>query len=139
MESRAVQTDLPTHPEWRVASEHVVRQEFAQDLQKALQRAIPKNISPYSKVTVLMVTWKQSYESNEADIKTDFDQFDNLMNDYFHFEVKKIFLDSAKGYGYCGRQLTTVCTQKYPEENELTLFYYVGHGHYNEATRHSIL
>ena len=117
---------------------HASIKKLGEDLQLSLKGFLPKISTPYEKVTCLLIAWAHAYRQNEGGVQQDFDEFRNLMQNHYHFEVDEYLVDRTKTQRTMEMEMVIKCTQAASRQDELLIVYYAGHSYYQEWSGHTI-
>ena len=141
MQSRKrVKEDSELHPARRGQSiTHASLKNLSEDLQLSVEGFLPRTSAPYKKVTCLLIAWTHAYQQDEGGIQEDFDEFRDLMQNHYHFEVNEYFIDRTKSQAKIDSETVIKCAQFVSQQDELRIIYYVGHSYFRESERHTIL
>jgi hypothetical protein len=123
------------HPDRRgQLTAHTSLKELGEELQHTLQGYLPRASTPYKRVVCLLLAW----EYQDDRVQQDFNEFRDLMRDHYHFEVDEYLVNPTKLQRTIDRELVDKCVQVQSRQDELLIFYYVGHAYFRESTRHTI-
>ena len=111
---------------------------LGEDLRCSVEGFLPKISTPYKKVTCLLIAWAHAYRQNEGGVQQDFDEFRNLMQNHYHFEVDEYLVDRTKTQKSIEMEMLIKCTQAASQQDELLIVYYTGQSYYQEWSRHTI-
>jgi len=117
---------------------HASIKQLSKDLQLAVKGFLPKISTPYKKVTCILIAWLHAYQQNEGGVQQDFDDFRDLVQNHYHFEVDEYLIDRTKTQRTIEMETLIKCTQAASRQDELLIVYYAGHSYYQESSRHTI-
>jgi len=109
---------------------HASIKKLGKDLQLSVDGFLPRVSAPYKKVTCLLIAWAHAYQQDEGGVRQDFDEFRDLMQEHYHFEVDEYLADRTKTQKTIEREIVIKCTQIGPRQDELLIIYYTGHSYF---------
>lgn len=124
------------HPERRaLIAKYVEIEKLGRDLSNSFHRNLPTVSQPYSKVKCLLLAWKHMYESDEVSTRTDLDLFDKTMRESYGYSTERYLIDGDVEPRLLLRNLDRKLAEEGPDEGDLLIVYYVGHGYTRESDR----
>jgi hypothetical protein len=117
------QASFPSTHDISSAGSHIAVAELLEQLGEAIQAGWPKKIELYSKVAILMLSWKDGDITNSSD---EFRRLKSVFQDEYQYEVDDWQIPSRMATPKLGSKASTFVEENFGKEN-LLIVYYAGH------------